>query len=78
VDPQHGYLHGIRAGQDLPRLVVAVADDQTPPLLVLLRHERRDIGVHLGLQRFGEHPRRTHSHDFIDQRRRIILPALVA
>jgi hypothetical protein len=38
----------------------------------------RDIGVHLGLQRLGQHPPRAFPHDLIDQRRRDTLPVLVA
>jgi hypothetical protein len=38
----------------------------------------RDVGVHLGLQRLGQHPPGALPHDLIDQRRRAILAALVA
>jgi hypothetical protein len=46
--------------------------------LVYTRYRTSDIGVHLGLQRLGQHPPRALPHDLIDQRRRAILPALVA
>ena len=39
---------------------------------------RRDITIHLGQQRLGQHPPGTLPHDLIDQRRRAVLPAYVA
>ena len=70
VDPRHGHLHRARTGQRLPRLVIAIPHHQPAAVLVPLRGERRDIGVHLGLQRLGQHPPRTLPHDLIDQRPR--------
>jgi hypothetical protein len=49
--------------------VIAVADHQAAAILVPLGSERRDIGVHLGLQRLGQHPSGALPHDLIDQRR---------
>jgi len=43
--------------------------------LIPLGNVCRDIGVHLGLQRLGQHPPGAFPHDLIDQRRRAILPA---
>jgi hypothetical protein len=77
VDPRDGHLDRARAGQHLPRLVIAVADDQPAAVPVPLGGVRRDIGVHLGLQRLGQHPPGAFPHDLIDQRR-AVLPALVA
>ena len=73
-----GHLDRAGAGQHLPRLVIAVADHQPAAVLIPLGGMRRDIGVHLGLQRLGQHPPGAFPHDLIDQRRRAILPALVA
>ncbi len=78
VDPRSGHLDRARAGQHLPGLVIAVADHQAAAVLVPLSGERRDIAIHLGGQRLGQHPPGTLPHDLIDQRRRRILPALVA
>jgi hypothetical protein len=58
--------------------VAAIADHQPPPILIPLRRERRDIGVHLGLQRLSQHPPGAFAHDLIDQRRRSALPVIVA
>jgi hypothetical protein len=77
VDPQHGHLDRARAGQHLPALMGAVADHQTAAVLVPLAGMRRDIGVHLGLQRLGQHPPRAFPHDLIDQRRRDTRPVLM-
>jgi hypothetical protein len=70
VDPRHGHLHRARAGQHLARLVIAVAHHQPTALLVELAGQRRDVGVHLGLQRLGQHPPSTLPDDLVDQRRR--------
>ena len=59
-------------------LVIAVTHHQPAAVLVPLGRERRDIGIHLGLQRLGQHPPRALPHNLIDQRRRAILAALVA
>jgi hypothetical protein len=72
-----GHLDRTGAGQDLPRLVIAVADHQPAAAFVPLGGRRRDIGVHLGLQRLGQHPPGALPHDLIDQRR-AALPSLVA
>src|SRR5205823_1270319 len=71
-----GHLHRARASQHLPRLVITVAHHQPAAILVPLGSVRRDIGVHLGPQRLGQHPPRAFPHDLIDQRR-AILGALV-
>ena len=78
VDPRHGHLDRAGAGQDLPRLVIAVAHHQPAAVLIPLRGVRGDIGIHLGGQRLGQHPPGTLPHDLIDQRRRAVIPALVA
>ena len=78
VDPRRGHLHRAGAGQHLSRLVRAIADHQAVTILAPLGGMRRDIGVHLGLQRLGQHPPGTLPHDLIDQRRRAILPARMA
>ena len=48
----------------------AVAHHQPTPVLVALAGEPGDVGVDLGLQRFGQHPPGTLADDLIDQRRR--------
>jgi hypothetical protein len=58
--------------------VIAIADHQPAAVPVALGGMRRDTGIHLGLQRLGQHPPRALPHDLIDQRRRAILPALMA
>ena len=78
VDPRDGHLDRARAGQHLPRLVRAVADHQPAAVLIALGGMRRDIGVHLGLQRLGQHPPGALSHDLINQRRRAALLVIVA
>jgi hypothetical protein len=77
-DPRRGHLHRTRAGQHLPPLLIAIAHHQAAAVLVPLGGERRNVGVHLGLQRLSQHPPGTLPHDLIDQRRRAILAALVA
>ena len=78
VDPRRGHLHRARAGEDLPRLMAAVAHHQAAAPLVALGAEPGDVGINLGLQRLGQHPPRALPHDVIDQRRRAVLAALVA
>jgi hypothetical protein len=78
VHPRDGHLDRARAGQDLPRLVVTVADHQAAAIPIPLGSMRRDIGVHLGLQRPGQHPPGALADDLIDQRRRAALPVIVA
>ncbi|GII59057.1 hypothetical protein Pth03_74460 [Planotetraspora thailandica] len=48
-------LNRAGGGEHLPGLVVAVAYDQTTPILVALAGELRDVGVDLGFERLGEH-----------------------
>jgi len=69
IDPRHGHLHRTRTGQHLPRLVVPVPHHQTVSTLVPLGGEPGDIGVHLGLQRLGQHPPGTLPDDLVDHRR---------
>ena len=52
----------------LPRLVVAVADHQTVPVLVDLVGERLDVGGDLGLQRRREHLSCAVADDLVEQR----------
>ena len=78
VDPRGRDLDRARADQHLPRLVIAIADHQAAAIHIMLGHERRYVGVHLGLQRLGQHAPGALPHDLIDQRRRAILPAFVA
>jgi hypothetical protein len=49
-------------------LVGAVAHHQPASVLVALVAELGDVGVHLGLQRLGQHPPRTLADDLVDQR----------
>jgi hypothetical protein len=49
--------------------VRAVPHDQTAAVFIPFGGMRRDIGLHLGLQRPGQHPPRAFPHDLIDQRR---------
>jgi len=58
--------------------VVTVAHHQAAAVPAALGRELGDISVHLGGQRLSQHPPGAFPHDFIDQRRRGILPALVA
>ena len=53
--------------------MIAIADHQPAAAFVPLGGVRRDVSVHLGLQRLGEHPRGAFADDLIDQRRRAIL-----
>jgi hypothetical protein len=55
--------------------LAAVAHRQPPALLVPLAAELGDIGVHLRLQGFGQHPPGTLPDDLVDQRRRALRPA---
>ena len=56
----------------------AVAHHQPAAVRVPLGGEPGDIGIHLRLQRLGQHPPGALTDDLIDQRRRAILPFLVA
>src|ERR1700722_3961909 len=67
-----------RAGQDLPWLMVAIAHHLAPAVLIPLAREPGNVGVHLGLQRLGQHLRGALADDLIDQRRRAILAAVMA
>jgi hypothetical protein len=49
--------------------VIAIADHQAAAVLAALGGELGDIGLHLGLQRLGQHPPGALTHDLIDQRR---------
>jgi hypothetical protein len=49
--------------------MAAVAYDQPVAVGVALIGELVDVAIHLGLQRFGQHPPGTLAHDLIDQRR---------
>jgi hypothetical protein len=46
---------------------MAVAHDQPAAILIPLGGVRRDVGVHLGLQRLGQHPPGALPDDLIDQ-----------
>jgi hypothetical protein len=70
VDPRGGHLDRPRAGQHIPWFVVSVAHHLAVAVLVTLGGEPGDIGIHLGLQRLGQHPPRTFTHKLIDHRRR--------
>jgi hypothetical protein len=75
IDPRRHHLHRAGRGEDLTWLVAAVAHHQPPALLVPLAAELGDIGVHLRLQGFGQHPPGTLPNDLVDQRRRALRPA---
>ncbi|GAA4930490.1 hypothetical protein GCM10023334_037540 [Nonomuraea thailandensis] len=70
VDAWGVHLDCARAGQHLPGLVIAVAHDQAPADLVTLVGEGGDVGVDLGLERFGEHPAGALAHQLVDERGR--------
>ncbi|WP_177241258.1 hypothetical protein [Nonomuraea wenchangensis] len=57
-------------GWKLARGVVTVAHDQAATGLVTLIGERGDLGVDLGLERFGEYPAGAFADQFVDQRGR--------
>jgi hypothetical protein len=78
VDPRGSDLDRTSAGQHLPALVIAIAHHQAPAVLAPLGSELGYIGIHLGLQRLGQHPPRALPHDLINQRPRAILTALMA
>jgi hypothetical protein len=69
VDARRVDLHRAGRGQHLPRLVRAVADHHPPAVGVPLVDELQDVGVHLGLQRRGQHPSGALPDDLIDERR---------
>jgi len=58
--------------------VIAVTHHQAVAILIPLGREPGNVSVHLGGQRFGQHPPRAFPHNLIDQRPRAILAALVA
>ena len=66
------------AGYDLGCSAADRAASPPPRLLPQASSMRRDIRIDLGLQRLSQHPPRALPHDLIDQRRRAVLPALVA
>jgi hypothetical protein len=70
VDPGRVHRHRTRARGHLPRLVIAVAHHQPTAVVVAQIGEPGDIGIHLRLQRLGQHPPRALAHDLVDQRRR--------
>jgi hypothetical protein len=45
-------------------------DHQAAPVLIALLDELGNLGIHLSLQRLGQHPPGALPHDLIDQRRR--------
>lgn len=49
--------------------MVAVAHHQPAATLIALTGELGNIGVDLGLQRLGQHPPGTLTHELVDQRR---------
>src|SRR5213078_4063081 len=59
---------GASCGHHLPRLRVPVAHYQPAAPLVPLAGHLGQIGVHLRLQRGGQHPSRTLTHHIIQQR----------
>ncbi len=69
VHPRRLDGHRAGRGQHLTRLVRAVADHQAPAVGVPLVDELGDVGVHLGLQRRGQHPPGALPDNLIDQRR---------
>ena len=75
VDPRRDHLDRAGAGQDLPRLMRAVAHHQPTPTLVAVGGKPGDVGVNLRLQSLGQHPPRALAHDLINQRRRTGRPA---
>ena len=66
VDARRVHRHRARAGGHLTRLVIAIAHHQPPPVLVTLVGEPGAVGVHLGLQRLGQHPPRTLPDELVD------------
>src|SRR6202011_4813946 len=69
VNPWGVHRHRARGRGHLTRLVIAIAHHQPPPVLVALIRESGAVGVHLGLQRLGQHPPRALPDEFVDQRR---------
>jgi hypothetical protein len=71
----HARAPGFPAGRAVVRN--GPRDPAGAAVLIAFGGVRRDIGVHFGLQRLGQHPPGALPHDLIDQRR-AVLPALVA
>ena len=69
VDARGVHGHRARGRGHLTRAVIAVAHHQPPPVRVAVVGEPGAVGVHLGLQRLGQHPPRTLPHEFVNQRR---------
>jgi hypothetical protein len=68
VDPRRDHLDRAGRGQHLAGLVDAVAHHQPAPVLIAFVVELGDVGVDLGLQRFGQHPTGALADDLVDQR----------
>ena len=77
VDPGRDHLDRPRRGEDLAGLVGAVAHHQPAPVLVALAGELGDVGVDLGLQRFGQHPTGTLANQLVDQRATIAAAGII-
>ena len=69
VDPRRAHRHRTRCRGHLPRLVVAVADNQPVTRPVELVDVGLDVAGDLGGQRRGQHLSGTIAHDLIEQRR---------
>jgi hypothetical protein len=68
VDPWRDHFDRAGRGEHLPGLVSPVAHHQPASALVALTRELGDVGVDLGLQRFGQHPAGALADDLVDQR----------
>jgi hypothetical protein len=78
VDPRRNHLYRSGAGQDLTRLVSAVAYHQPAPVLVALGAEPGDVVIDLRLQRLGEHLAGTLADQLINQRYRTIRARVIS
>jgi hypothetical protein len=70
IHPRRDHLDRAGAGEHLTRGVGTIAHHQAMPVLAAFADEAGDVGVDLGLQRLGQHPAGTLTHDLVDQRRR--------
>lgn len=68
VDPWRLHAHSPRGSQHVALLMMAVADHQTPTVLVELITELVDVGSNLGGQRRREHLSSAIATDLIKQR----------